>query len=213
MLSIRDGLVLFNGDKWIAECICGKVNLFASKDKALKSLARQNCRYCQRDYRSMKDAETGIYQRADGRWCSACSGCGKEQAYTRKDHAKQSEISDWQCKVCVAKAKGFENNRKVGDKQRLFSKFKKSAENRGIDWNLSIEDMFAGFAGRCALTDWPISIAYHETTASLDRIDSSEAYTANNIQWVHVMVNMCKNKFDQAKFIQMCNAVADKVKW
>lgn len=54
---------------------------------------------------------------------------------------------------------------------------------------------------------------YGNCTASFDRIDSSEGYTQGNVQWVHTMVNMCKNKYPQVDFIQMCKAVADKVKW
>lgn len=54
---------------------------------------------------------------------------------------------------------------------------------------------------------------YGKCTASLDRIDSGQGYTNSNIQWVHSMVNMCKNKYPQDKFIEMCRAVADKVKW
>jgi len=54
---------------------------------------------------------------------------------------------------------------------------------------------------------------YGTCTASFDRIDSSKSYEVGNIQWVHTMVNMAKNKYPQEKFIEMCCAIADKVKW
>lgn len=174
-------------------------------------LARGSCRNCRRDYRSVKDHELKIYRRNDGKWCSRCSCCNAEQPYTRKDHAKQSELSDWQCKQCVAMAKGFSSNRPVGDKGRLFNKYMKSARKRGISWNLSFDQMFASYTGYCALTGWEISIDWTCQTASLDRIDSSKGYTQDNVQWVHSMVNMCKNKYDQDDFLRMCMAITVNV--
>jgi len=35
-------------------------------------------------------------------------------------------------------------------------------------------------------------------------------YTADNIQWIHTMVSMCKNKYEQEDFVSMCKSVADK---
>ena len=173
-------------------------------------LNRGSCQSCKKDYRSVKDSEFNIYKRIDGKWCCKCSGCGIEQAYTRKDHAKQSSVSDWQCKKCSGERKRFSNNRPVGNKTRYFNKFKKSAYRRGIEWNLSEGEMFANFDGYCQMTGWPISISYNESTASLDRIDSKSGYIVDNIQWVHTMVNMAKNKYGVNRFIAMCKAVATK---
>ena len=213
MLPIQDSRVSFNGNKWVAQCVCGKISIFANKYGAIRMLDKESCRYCKKDYRKTKNVDIKIYRNNENKWCSTCSGCGNEQAYTRMDHAKQSEVRDWQCKTCVSIAKAYENNKPVGDRQRLFNKFSKSAKSRGIDWCLSIDEMFAGFDGRCALSGWEISIEYLLQTASLDRIDSSKPYAPFNIQWVHAMVNMCKNKYDQTKFIEMCKAIAAKEKW
>jgi hypothetical protein len=175
-------------------------------------LIRGNCRSCKVDYRQSAE-EVLVYKNTDGKWCSVCSACGKEQAYTRKDHAKQSELSDWQCKKCVAKAKGFSANMPVGNLQRVYNRFRKSANVRRIAWGLNIHDFEATFKGKCALTGWDVSLDYAKCTASLDRIDSNKPYELENIQWVHTMVNMCKNKYDQDKFIDMCVAIANRVKW
>lgn len=212
MLQIQDSRVSFESGKHIAKCDCGKINLFANRNGALLMLEKGSCRHCKKDYRTTKNADLNIYRNDIGKWCSKCSGCGKEQAYTRMDHAKQSDLRDWQCKGCVSKAKGFESNKPVGDRQRTFNKFKKSAESRKIAWEVSLDEMFSTFDGFCTLSGWVISISYLEQTASLDRIDSSKAYTADNIQWVHAMVNMCKNKYDQDTFIRMCQAISDKAK-
>jgi hypothetical protein len=178
-------------------------------------LARGGCRFCKPRH-SKIDQQADIYCREDGKWCSNCSGCGKEQAYTRKDHAKQSAFNDWQCKGCVAKSRGFSQNAPVGSEGRYYNKYCNSAQSRGIPWLITAKEMFCGFDGICALTGWPISIKYGMQTASLDRIDSKKGYEPDNIQWVHKMVNMSKNKYDQYQFIEMCKAVAakaDKEKW
>lgn len=210
MKAIFEPRIKIIQDRFVAYCSCGKSVAFANKHSALNMLERGTCRYCNRDYLSQKDLDIGIYKRDDGRWCCLCSGCGIEQAYTRKDHAKQSVLADWQCKKCVASAKGFSNNLPVGNETRLYNKFKKSAYSRGLQWRLSQEEMFTSFCGVCHLTGWHIEISYNNPTASLDRIDSSKGYTPDNIQWVHSMVNMAKNKYNEADFIAMCRAVANR---
>ena len=213
MKAIYNPKIKRHEGKFLADCQCGRSIVFSNKDNALKMLSRGSCRSCKKDYRSVRDSEFDIYRRPDGRWCCKCSGCGVEQAYTRKCHAKQSSVSDWQCKKCCAERKAFSKNRPVGDRARVFNKFRKSAYSRGIAWNLSEDEMFADFNEQCQMTGWPISISYENSSASLDRIDSKVGYEVGNIQWVHTMVNMAKNKYDASEFIRMCKAVADKVKW
>jgi hypothetical protein len=214
MRPICDDRVFKLNDKWACFCLCGKQSAFATKASALRMVNRGNCRHCCRSYKHTRGNVDGVYKRLDGKWCSTCSGCGVEQAYTRKDHAKQSQLRDWQCKPCVSKAKGFAANMPVGNERRYYNKCKKSAMSRGIFWELTLEDMIAKYDGKCSLTGWDISMNYDQNTASLDRIDSSKGYIKGNIQWVHTMVNMCKNKYNENTFIEMCCAVAkNKVKW
>lgn len=212
MLPIQDSRVSYKDSRYVATCVCGYVNSFSTKANCLKMLTRGSCRHCKKDYRNIA-CTVPIYQNSQGKWCSTCSGCNTEQAYSRKDHAKQSELGDWQCKKCVASTKSFDNNLPVGDIQRLYNKFRKSANNRKIAWGINIKEFESCYTGKCALTGWDISMSYKNCTASLDRIDSSKGYKLDNVQWVHTMVNMCKNKYDSEKFISMCKAVADKVKW
>jgi hypothetical protein len=169
---------------------------------------RGTCRHCARSYVSVLDKELNIYKNASGKWCSVCSGCNSEQAYARKDHAKQSALRDWQCKKCAVFAKKFNGNQRVGRMRSLYNKFQKGAADRQISWNLSVEEFSGCYNGYCAMTGWPISVDYGRVTASLDRIDNSLGYYAANVQWVHVMVNMTKNKYDNKDFIEMCKAIA-----
>lgn len=73
-------------------------------------------------------------------------------------------------------------------------------------WSLFLEQN-----GRCALSGMRIEFGKtnnDETTASLDRIDSSIGYVRGNVQWVHKDVNRMKNIFSQSRFIEVCKRVA-----
>lgn len=194
-----------------AVCKCGVTRVFTSKHRAVAMVERGACQSCSRRHTAhAKGTPVGLFLNKHNKWSCLCSGCGTEQAYTRKDHAKQSLLNDWQCKKCSGLTKSIESNRHVGDKTRVFRKFQKSAHNRGITWNLTEQEMYVTYDGLCRLTGWPISLAYGQSTASLDRKNSKLGYEAGNIQWVHVMVNMCKNKYDEALFVEMCCAIAER---
>lgn len=213
MKELIDKRIIVIENKWVAECInCQKRVAFLYKTNAVRMLNRGTCRNCKKDYRNVKTS-IPIYKNSESKWCKICSGCGIEQAYTRKDHAKQSYLGDKQCRDCVSKSKAFSNNKPVGDKTRLFNKFLKSSKLRGIEWKLTLEEMFDNYTGKCALTGWNIDINFSNCTASLDRIDNSKGYTFDNIQWVHSMVNMCKNKYSQKDFIKMCKNIAENINY
>lgn len=213
MRKIIDDRITKIGDKWVTECLnCKKQVAFSTKNKSIEMLKRGNCRNCKKDYTNIDNQNIPIYKNSENKWCKTCSCCGKQQEYTRKDHAKQSYLSDKQCKSCVSKSKGFLNNKPVGDKMRLFNKFSKSAKSRNIDWNITLDEMFSSYNKKCSLTGWEIDISYNKCTASLDRIDNSKGYTNNNIQWVHSMVNICKNRYDQEHFIKMCKDISNNIK-
>lgn len=91
---------------------------------------------------------------------------------------------------------------------KRFYRAKKSAEMRGIPFNIDIEIMNEvleknGFV--CAIS----GVSLDKDTWSLDRINSKEGYTRENIQYVHKDINIMKNKYSQEYFIKMCKAVAE----
>jgi hypothetical protein len=82
--------------------------------------------------------------------------------------------------------------------------------------SITIEDAWKLFLKqnrKCALTGllliFPTSGADKDWTASLDRIDSSKGYIKGNVQWVHKIVNIMKNKFQQDTFIYFCKKIAE----
>jgi hypothetical protein len=87
---------------------------------------------------------------------------------------------------------------------------------RTINVYLSIEDLENQWQvqnKRCALTGWALSLQRSDrdssATASVDRIDSSEGYTPDNIQWVHKDINRLKNNYTEERFFEMCQAVVN----
>lgn len=205
MLEIQDSRVSYDGAVYKANCTgCAACVSSKYKNTIIRALTRGNCRACRSDYRTDETPKN-----SDGKWISHCPKCGSEQAYTRKNHAKSSESEGWLCRSCRASSK----NNPVGNERRLYNKFRKSANNRKIPWDITFEDFVGCYTGTCALTGWELSMDYGVCTASFDRVDSSKPYENGNIQWLHTMVNMSKNKYPQEKFIAMCVAIADKVKW
>lgn len=76
--------------------------------------------------------------------------------------------------------------------------------DRNFLWGLYLKQ-----DGKCALTGWDITLTGESgtTSASVDRIDSSEGYTSSNTQLVHKAVNRCKFDYSEEFFFQVCRAV------
>jgi hypothetical protein len=204
---INDKITLIN-NKFLATCICGKINSYSVKNNALNMLNRKTCAHCTEDYRNKNIKDFNIYLNENKKWCSNCPKCGIEQPYTRRSHAIESSRDGKHCKKCAQDLGKFSKSNSVGDKTRLFNKFSKSAKSRNIEWNLTEEEMFENYNGFCSLTKLPLSLKYKATTASLDRINNDLGYIKGNIQWVHINVNMMKNKYTQEEFIEVCKLVA-----
>ena len=97
----------------------------------------------------------------------------------------------------------------------FYSRLVASAKKRGIPVSVSIEqlwDLLQAQKFRCALSGLPIVLDknrdFLKTTASVDRIDSTEGYTVHNVQWVHKEVNLMKNVLTEHRFIELCSAVS-----
>ena len=159
-----------------------------------------------------------VYKKEDGRWYKPCYSCGKEQSYLRKNYAYESLRQKKTCKKCSnTKIENCHRGWHRGIRLSWFNKLKVGAETRGIQFLLNIDDvadLYAKQEGKCALTDW--SVIFPETghpqkaDASLDRIDSKKPYQIDNVQIVHKLVNMIKNKYSQEQFVEVCKAVAAK---
>lgn len=93
---------------------------------------------------------------------------------------------------------------------------KTRAKRRNYDINITIEEAWKLFLKqnrKCALSGIPIKFVNSnkkasETTASLDRKDSSKGYVINNVQWVHKKINIMKNVYSHEEFVYLCKQVS-----
>lgn len=169
------------------------------------------------------------FLRSDGHnrfWECLCSCGGITEATTGK-------LNYGHKTSCGCGANRHKRNHKRGSNHKNWTGFKDisgsiwhrietSAEKRGINFDISIEEAWNIFIGqdkKCALSGESISFAEDSedlrnglNTASLDRIDSSKGYTKDNVQWVHVKINYMKQWFDQNEFIELCKKVAEHAK-
>lgn len=218
MKAIEEPRVTRKDGLFYCTCLkCGKENTYATKAAALLSLKRGNCLGCKGDYRLerslVEDTSLNIYKNAEGFWCSLCSGCGKEQAYTRKEHARSSSRGNWKCKSCSTYENkvvpSFYKEFRLAD----IESFEKGAQGRGLSWELSVEtvpQLWEEQCGLCKLSGMPL--VKHPRTWSIDRIDSNRGYEPDNVQLVDKRVNMMKGAMKQEDFIDLCVAIAENHK-
>lgn len=167
------------------------------------------------------DVPLAVIKLDNGRYSKSCPKCGVEQTYLRKNYAEASLREKKVCRGCSNReTENCHRGIYRGVRISWFNKFKTSARLRGLDWEVTLDDvadLYEQQGGCCALTGW--SIAFPEvghaqlSTVSIDRIDSSFGYLRENIQLVDKRVNMMKQAYSQEEFILVCKAVADKVKW
>jgi hypothetical protein len=160
-----------------------------------------------------------VIQLENGRYAKDCPQCGSQQTYLRKSYAAESERLGKFCKSCANKEPM--NNAHLGYYKGVLRasfahKYKTGAETRGIEFSVSFDylaDLLIEQDFECALSGESLDAMGLSNNASLDRIDSSLGYVEGNVQWVTSEVNMMKQAYSQERFIEVCRAVADKVKW
>jgi len=81
-----------------------------------------------------------------------------------------------------------------------------------------LEKMYEKQNRKCRLSGLPIYFTssyetqkFHNTTASLDRINSDKGYVLNNVQWVHKHINRMKNNLSQNRFIFLCKNIVENM--
>ena len=161
----------------------------------------------------MLKAPKGVTKRGK-KWYKKCGHCGVEQSYVRRNYAIHSFLLDRRCKACLALVNNTKPHYTYKElKVSWFYAFKRNAETRGIKWDITIEGVWKLYEEQnkvCKLSRVPIGWADigRTHTASIDRIDSNKGYTLDNIQLVHKVINVMKNKYTQDYFISMCHLVA-----
>ena len=99
---------------------------------------------------------------------------------------------------------------------------KRVAKKRGYEFDITIEhawDIYLSQNRKCALSNFDIQFAESAKdeeiggqTASLDRIDSTQGYVKDNIQWVHKDINALKKSFSEQHLYTICQSIVHKKK-
>ena len=96
-----------------------------------------------------------------------------------------------------------------------WSAYRLRAKRKGFDFDISIEYAWGLYEKQnklCALTGEEIFFGKtitSETTASLDRIDSSKGYIMGNVHWVHKDVNKMKMDLSMDRFKELCTKIVE----
>lgn len=149
-------------------------------------------------------------------WEAACD-CGNVRSF-QAWNLQSGHSTSCGCNL-TAVGHNSPNWRGVGDISMFhFGTIKRIAHQSKRAFRLSIRGLWKLFLKQnkaCALSGVKLHFAssvkaYNrgETTASLDRIDSSKGYVWGNVQWVHKSINKMKSNLSDEHFVAMCRAVA-----
>ena len=95
----------------------------------------------------------------------------------------------------------------------LLNRIRRRASLKGIPFDLTTKmlwELFCVQKGKCAISGWALQFGQKTrdpSTASLDRIDPSKGYVAENVQWTHKHFNRMKSDHSVEEFIALCRAV------
>lgn len=93
---------------------------------------------------------------------------------------------------------------------------RKGAVKRNIPFNITVEDIVQLYQiqeGKCAISGMEMSLVHgskttqNATKLSVDRIDSSIGYQANNVQLVTWQVNASKSVWSTEQLVEMARAI------
>lgn len=152
-------------------------------------------------------------------WICKCK-CGKEIELPTKSITRNER------KSCGCWMKSLEYSRShylwSGFEEihgKWWKNVERGAKKRGHEFDLDIEEawnLFKQQNGKCALSGVSLKFCrsireVKDTTASLDRIDSSKGYTINNVQWVHKTVNLMKQGLNIDEFKYWVKMIGDNL--
>jgi hypothetical protein len=97
----------------------------------------------------------------------------------------------------------------------LFTTYKIGAQNRNIEFNITLHDLEQQWnqqKGLCKYSNTILTLPKNTRdktfNASLDRIDSSKGYQVDNIQWVTKEINLMKMNLTEPRFLELCKVIS-----
>lgn len=151
-----------------------------------------------------------------GAWWLCVCECGN----TKVVRSRELLANDTKSCGCKKKFETSANFKGIGRvSQTFYSKLQRGARQRSLVVEIDkafLWDLYLKQQGKCFFTDLPIELnsrdSGKETTASVDRLDSTKGYTADNVVWVHKDINLMKNVFSIDYFLHLCELITEKHK-
>jgi hypothetical protein len=205
---------------WLCECECGNCKKVVTHNLIANKVISCGCMIGKRrNIAGFKFGKlTAICETTERRngcrnivWQCRCD-CGAIVIATTSDLVSGHKIS------CGCSRKRSNSKHWTGYEHisgQFWGNVKRSANKRKLDFLITINDAWKQYQNqncKCALTGKEIIFSDHsrDTTASLDRRNSANGYTSDNIQWVHKKINLMKGALDEIEFISLCRAVVDE---
>lgn len=221
----KNGLILLSRyktqrDKVKAKCKCG--NIFCVIPYGVFRNGSNICKKCKLRKSKYIDKKIGFItiRSYDGKYFQCFCDCGNkcEKRDTAVSAAFSSKSDIFSCGCAMYQyAKGNANYLWTGCGDisgKYWSSCKSGAKIRNIDFSVNISDAWFVFLKqnkKCAVTGCELtfssSMEYNKFAASMDRIDSSLPYIADNIQWVHKTINNMKWDLSQTDLFLYCNLI------
>jgi hypothetical protein len=199
---------------WKLKCDCGKEYYATTHLLRVGDKKSCGCLYSpdligQKFGRGTVISDGGIWKKRRS-WILQCE-CGNQYRVTTS-HLKNGSTKSCGCIMhkpawgSITSRIWTEITQRAKQRKKIFNITKEYA------WNLFLEQN-----GKCALSGLDIGFAKtnylhkvkRESTASLDRIDSSKDYIEGNVQWVHKHINSMKNSHEEKYFIELCQMVVN----
>jgi len=212
---------VINGHRHIkCQCKCGKIKMLSLSD--LTNNRTTGCKSCKAQERKLpikiKDKyknwevisgpKVSSYQSVQ--WEVICLVCKTSTRWIQGNELI-NPTRCFCCRKCASKKMFLKETKKRGRIGELtitqHTRLKRSAENRNLDFNVSIKYLWSLFIKQnyiCAITgDALVNIK----TASLDRIDSNKGYIKGNVQWVTKQANLSKHIMSTIQLVKFCQKV------
>lgn len=153
----------------------------------------------------------------DSIWKCLCD-CGNFVKKSSKQLKRGKTKSCGCLKLSLRGNKSFNWRGYEGISGHIWCLIKRGAKSRNINFNINIEyiwDLYIQQNKKCAISGLDIKFAQSNrehrvlknTTASLDRIDSSKGYIEGNVQWVYKEINRMKGQLKDIEFINYCSLI------
>lgn len=113
---------------------------------------------------------------------------------------------DQSCRKCSAECARTRNEENIefNRPRTILSAARKRSRERGLMFDLTIEDIRGNIPTMCPILDIPLSYDHDfDTSPSLDRLDSTKGYTKENVKIISNRANRLKNNGNAIEHLQI----------